>query len=148
METLQHGRNGRIRLDRSRNARSEAQDGLELHSRFMTIPRDYLLQTRESAWNDELPRPIPDDSAAFPLDLVDNPAAARLTVPRRPAFRLDQTKQEVETNEAAMFREWLKDTRETAKEWLDHTDAESVAGPSTLRSPSSFETNLEVWRQL
>lgn len=113
----------------------------------MSIPADYLARTRESAWNEELPRPIPDSSSAFPLELVDNPAANKLTVPSRPAFRLDQTKSEVELNEQRMFREWIKETRDITKEWIDGDD-QPEAGPSTLRSPSSFETNLEVWRQL
>lgn len=114
----------------------------------MTIPHDYLLRTREAAWNEELPRPISDSSSAFPLDLVDNPAANKLTVPCRPAFRMDQTKIEVERNEETMFREWIRETRDITKKWIDDAEAEPVAGSSTLRSPSSFETNLEVWRQL
>lgn len=114
----------------------------------MTIPHDYLLRTREAAWNEELPRPISDSSSDFTLDIIDNPVSNKLTVPSRPPFRMDQTKSEVERNEETMFREWIRGTRDITKKWIDDAEDEPVAGPSTLRSPSSFETNLEVWRQL
>lgn len=153
--------NGRIRLDRSHAARSEAHDDLDLHSRFLSIPRDYAETTRNAAWSDELLRPIPDSYAAFPVHMVDNPAGAELSVPARPPFLPDQTKREVEENEEEMFRKWLRRARQTVEDWVDGADVvsddnEGDESPETsndgavrsLRSPSSFEINLEVWRQL
>jgi hypothetical protein len=148
VEVLDHGRNGRIRLDRSHRARSEAQDGLELYSRFIAIPRDYVVRTRDAAWTEELPRPIPDSVASFPLELVDNPAGASLTVPSRPAFSPGSSKREVESNEEALFQSWLEDAHDVVEDWVDNKASEAGTAPVPLRSPSSFETNLEVWRQL
>ncbi|CAK9781736.1 P-loop containing nucleoside triphosphate hydrolase protein [Cutaneotrichosporon oleaginosum] len=148
VETLDHGSNGRIRLDRSHRARSEAHDGVELFSRFIAVPRDYVVRTRDAAWNDEIPRPIPDSVASFPLELVDNPAAAGLSIPSRPAFTPGQTKREVEQNEEAVFQSWLENARETVEAWVDNDGLDASEDFLPLRSPSSFETNLEVWRQL
>ncbi|GMK56024.1 hypothetical protein CspeluHIS016_0210800 [Cutaneotrichosporon spelunceum] len=153
IKVLEHGQNGRVRLDRSHNARSEAHDGLELFSRFIAVPRDYVVRTRDAAWDDQLPRPIPDSAATFPLGLVDNAAGANLSVPSRPPFKPGQTKREVEQNEEALFQEWFCGARNVVEGWVDGADIDSPNGdtntdPSPLRSPSSFETNLEVWRQL
>lgn len=152
--------NGRIRLDRSHAARSEAHEGLELHSRFLKIPRDYAVRTRDAAWADELQRPLPDSAAAFPLHLVDNPSGGELSVPARPPFLPGQTKREVEKNEEQMFQKWLRNARGTVEDWVDGSDAntegeegvpsetETDGTLAPIRSPSSFEINLEVWRQL
>jgi hypothetical protein len=146
--------NGTVKLDRSAAARSVAHDGLALDSRFLAIPRDYGVLTRNTAYADVLPRPLPDSAAAFPLHLVDNPAAADLTVPSRPKFQYGQTKREVEKNEEGMFRTWLDRAGSTVEDWFEGADVDSDSDsegsehPKELRSPSSFETNLEVWRQL
>lgn len=113
-----------------------------LESRFVSLPPRFLERTRDLAFSDPLPRPLPPSSARFPLKLVGRPEGARLTVPSRPKFRYDQTKKELERNEEGVFRKWLEGTREVVDEW--------VAGEEDgwQRSPSWFETNLEVWRQL
>ncbi|BEI85717.1 hypothetical protein CcaverHIS002_0600040 [Cutaneotrichosporon cavernicola] len=149
VEVLEHGKNGRIRLDRSHKARSEAHGGLELFSRFIAIPHDYVARTRDAAWNDQLPRPLPDSVASFPMSLVDNPTGVNLSVPSRPRFNTGQSKREVEQNEEAVFEAWLQGARDVVEGWVDGADMDSFNPDSTpVRSPSSFETNLEVWRQL
>ncbi|KAL1409274.1 hypothetical protein Q8F55_006107 [Vanrija albida] len=141
--------NGRTKIDKTTTARSEAQDVLELHSTFLAVPADYAERTRNAAWSDELQRPLPDSAAVFPLSLVDNPAARNLSVPARPSFRFGQSKREVEENEEGVFRKWLSDARATVDSWVNGDDGEAEGGAgSTIRSPSRFETNLEVWRQL
>jgi hypothetical protein len=95
----------------------------------------------------------------------------RLTCPTRPKFRYGQTKKEVERNEEGMFARWVAGTRGFVEEWVeggeeekreegeeeevdpagveemeDEGDGEKVW--ERLRSPTWFETNLEVWRQL
>lgn len=133
------GINGRARLDKREHARSQSQGGLELHSRFLAVPRDYVTRTRDAAWNDTVTRPLPDYVAVFPqAELVDHPAARSLCVPTRPPFFEGQSKGDVEANERLVFQEWLDRTRATMEAWVDDGS----------HSPSSFETNLEVWRQL
>lgn len=140
--------NGRTKIDKTKTARSEAQDVLELHSTFLAVPRDYAERTRNAAWADELQRPLPDSAAVFPLGLVDNPAARNLTVPARPSFRFGQSKREVEDNEEGVFRKWLSGSRATVDAWVNGDHEEDGGASSTIHSPSRFETNLEVWRQL
>jgi hypothetical protein len=128
---------------------------LALESKFVSIPKNYLERTRDLAYASPLERPLPDEAAAFPLHLVSNPAAAPLSVPGRPKFRYGQTKKEVEKNEEGVFRKWMAGVRGTVEAWVDEGawSAKGAAedGPKGLEwihSPSWFETNLEVWRQL
>ena len=55
-----------------------------------------------------------------------------IDIPKRPPWQYGQSKEEVEGQEAAMFREWLK----------------SVYDRYPVERLSFFEHNLEVWRQL
>ncbi|BEI88039.1 uncharacterized protein CcaverHIS019_0107570 [Cutaneotrichosporon cavernicola] len=113
-----------------------------LESRFVTLPPGFLDRTRDAAYADTLPRPLPPSASLFPLDLLTRPS--NLSVPARPKFRYGQTKKEVERNEEGVFRKWLASTRAEVTEWME-TSLEEGGEP---RSPSWFETNLEVWRQL
>lgn len=121
---------------------------LALESRFVSIPKHYLERTRDYAFSDALERPLSDSAAVFPLHLVTNPHASALTVPARPKFRYGQTKKEVEKNEEGVFRKWLAAAKGTVEDWV-HLGEEGVDdGQVWMHSPSWFETNLEVWRQL
>lgn len=113
-----------------------------LESRFVSLPPRFLERTRDLAFADPLPRPLPPTSAQLPIKLVERKEGAKLSVPSRPKFRYDQTKKEVEKNEEGVFRKWLEGTREVVDAWVA---GEEDGWP---RSPSWFETNLEVWRQL
>lgn len=128
---------------------------LALESKFVSIPKNYQERTRDLAYSSPLERPLPDESAAFPLHLVANPAAAPLTVPARPKFRYGQTKKEVEKNEEGVFRKWMAGVRGTVEAWVEDgawsgkpVDDDGPKGLEWIHSPSWFETNLEVWRQL
>lgn len=83
----------------------------------------------------------------------------QLTCPSRPAFNVGQTKEEVESNEEERYAEWMRDTRGFVEAWVedwvesedsaDESDGDEGEAPlRELRSPTWFETNLEVWRQL
>ena len=97
----------------------------------------------------------------------------QLTCPSRPRFRFGQTKKEVEKNEQGIFRIWLKNTEAVVRAWVESGGGQGVGdkiryveeGAHTEdleleqqqqqredgqwpRSPTWFETNLEVWRQL
>jgi hypothetical protein len=150
-ETLLPKSNGRTKIDKTSTSRSEAvHDALELRSKFTSVPRDYVERTRVAAWDDELERPLLDLATVFPLELVDNPAGKDLTVPSRPAFHAGQSKREVEDAEEEEFRKWRYATREIVDSWTNGTEENEndTSSASTLRSPSRFEINIEVWRQL
>lgn len=102
----------------------------------------------------------------------------RLSCPSRPKFRYDMTKKEVEKNEEGYYARWLSDTEQVVRAWVEGRDEEvqdgagngaggasgglgvdygaqgeedlafKVGGGLDSRSPTWFETNLEVWRQL
>jgi len=136
-----------------------------LVSTFVALTPEYMQQTRDEAFTLNLPRPIPDDAAIFPVHIMysDHEVAessnfAELSCPQRPTFGLDMTKEEVEKNEEEYHARWLKETEAVARRWVESTGSttpDPQAGsdrPETrgwLRhSPTWFETSLDVWRQL
>ncbi|KAL1410090.1 hypothetical protein Q8F55_004093 [Vanrija albida] len=117
---------------------------LRLESRFISLPPHYLERTRDLAFSAPLERPLPGTAAVFPVDVVSrSPPTGKLVIPARPKFRYGQTKKEVEKNEEGVYKKWLGATRATLDDWVlgEGDDGWPV-------SPSWFETNLEVWRQL
>ncbi|TXT10992.1 hypothetical protein VHUM_01743 [Vanrija humicola] len=117
---------------------------LRLESRFISLPPHYLERTRDLAFSTPLERPLPGTAAVFPVDVVTrSPPTGKLVIPARPKFRYGQTKKEVEKNEEGVYKKWLSGTRATLDEWV--LGEEENGWPV---SPSWFETNLEVWRQL
>jgi hypothetical protein len=119
-----------------------------------------LETTKSLAHSTTLDRPIPGDYAIFPVEQMLRDEG-RLTCPARPKFRFGQTKKEVEKNEEGLFKKWLKSTEEVVTEWVEggevvedeeetgaQADEQVQKKQEWPRSPSWFETNLEVWRQL
>jgi hypothetical protein len=125
----------------------------KLQSAFITLPPDFLQETKFLASTLPLPRPIHSEAAAF-VDPVDSNDEAALTCPRRPKWRFDMSKKEVEHNEEGVFKKWLEGTDSAIEKWLncEESKADQDSGPSEPskmpRSPTFFERNLEVWRQL
>ncbi|KAG8838367.1 hypothetical protein FRC18_004972 [Serendipita sp. 400] len=98
----------------------------------------------------------------------DEKPTMTMYAPKRPKWRYDQTKKEVEKNEEGLFSRWLKEmdvmvdkwqtSFATASEDTNRANAkgeeEGGKGASSeeiqvfKRSPTYFERNLEVWRQL
>jgi hypothetical protein len=62
------------------------------------------------------------------------------------------TKAALEKNEEGLFKKWLDQTDDLISEWLNGDGAvEGTAGQPALKmpcSPTYFERNIEVWRQL
>lgn len=69
------------------------------------------------------------------------------------------TKIEVEKNEEGLFKKWIDQTDQIVKQWQKGPEEEKKEGedetkeepaPSNVmpRSPTYYERNLEVWRQL
>ena len=62
------------------------------------------------------------------------------------------SKKEVEANEEGLFNKWLAQTDAAVEQWAASIN-EPVSGDSGAvaqmpSAPTSFERNLEVWRQL
>ena len=143
----------------STNAESSSR---RLESRFISVTPAYLALTRDLAHNVSLIRPIPASSAAFPIDILTaRGQEGKLTCPARPKFRFEQSKKELEMNEQGMFKKWLVGVEGVMKAWVEGDVEDEARDPAVLRdeeseerdqkwprSPSWFETNLEVWRQL
>lgn len=134
--------------------------------------RQYIARSKTTALTDPLPRPISVDAPYFPLELLEPAQAMKeaLSIPRRPKWKYEQTKKEVEANEAGLFKKWLAAADDAVERWRtvapkgDDDAAESegatpappepdadAASSSSIQWPRSttyFERNLEVYRQL
>ncbi|PIL31736.1 hypothetical protein GSI_06440 [Ganoderma sinense ZZ0214-1] len=161
------GRRGNTLPSTTRTAAADSTRRLE--SSFVKLPPAFLERTKVLASTLHLARPIPLKCAILPD--VDKPpsAADALTCPRRPKWRYDMSKKEVEANEEGLFKKWLYQTDAAVNAWCNPTTStqdgpQTASAPVTLTeddrkgssaiadqmppSPISFERNLEVWRQL
>ena len=139
-----------------------------LQSAFVKLPQKFLDHTKQLSSSIPLERPIPSElllsyPSIFSEDAENlgayGASSAQLTCPKRPKWRYDMSKEEVEKNEEGWFKKWLQSTDETVNSWfrsdLELSNAAVPPSPDLqeepLRMPSapaSFERNLEVWRQL
>ncbi|KAJ6621206.1 hypothetical protein B0H10DRAFT_2019215 [Mycena sp. CBHHK59/15] len=132
------------------------QSSRKLQSAFITLPPLFLEQTRVLAATLPLSRPIPNHSSVIAYNDFD--VDSTLTCPRRPKWKFDMSKIEVEHNEEGLFRKWLAQTDELVEKWQKpapvleapaNSDHEIPPPPQSMpRSTTYFERNLEVWRQL
>lgn len=147
-----------------------------LQSAFVKLPKEFLYETKRLAAALPLTRPIPSDRTLWNDDVLAAPRqsdsqgtaesdsqvarAAQLTCPRRPKWRYDMSKKEVEKNEEGLFSKWLDQTDALIAAELQSSATAPVADPEAdtdvvdvdaermPSAPTSFERNLEVWRQL
>ncbi|KAJ6604808.1 hypothetical protein DFH09DRAFT_1123865 [Mycena vulgaris] len=125
------------------------QSSRKLQSAFVTLPALFLEQTKVLAARLSLTRPIPNQVRRFPS--IDVDVESTLTCPRRPKWRFDMSKIEVERNEEGLFAKWLSQTDQSIEKWQEQwqsppdNDGQVTTMP---RSTTYFERNLEVWRQL
>ena len=129
----------------------------KLQSAFIKLSPAYLEKTRLIAAKQPLSHPLPPTVAVFnpdDLDQANSGDARKLTCPKRPKWRYDMSKNEVEKNEEGWFNKWLDQTDQVLNEWVDRgghasdDDTDSLGGSVMPRAPTHFERNLEVWRQL
>ena len=129
----------------------------KLQSTFIKLSPAYLDKTRFIAANQPAPRPLPPTVAVFDPDELDRSNegdARKLFCPKRPKWRYDMSKNEVEKNEEGSFKKWLDQTDQVLNEWVDSGPSTSDGGTDNQgiaimpRAPTHFERNLEVWRQL
>lgn len=123
---------------------------MKLESRFIRLSKDRADENRLRAANERLHRPIdpslavlqeqdlvpPKRTAAELLVAGEKDASVdELTCPKRPKWKYTMTKAEVEKNEEGVFRSWLATT-------------DALIARDKDASPTFFERNLNVWRQL
>lgn len=132
----------------------------KLQSAFVKLPKPFLEETKRLSASIALQRPIPSDVAVW-RD-IDAPEAhpdgdtksPQLTCPKRPKWRYDMTKKEVEKNEEGLFKKWIDQTDGLVNTWCDPAAISAKDKPESEgieampHAPTSFERNLEVWRQL
>ncbi|KAK7680578.1 hypothetical protein QCA50_016360 [Cerrena zonata] len=147
-----------------------------LQSAFVKLPHEFLELTKSVAAALPLERPVPLQAALL-LDLADtlsDPSDAKskddpcsepsptasantvtLTCPKRPKWRYNMTKEMVEKNESALFKKWLDQTDDAVDAWCEQKNSRvTTKGTGTEEAvvmphaPTSFERNIEVWRQL
>lgn len=129
-------------------ASSVIESARKLQSAFVKLPPDFLEQTKSLASTLPLLRPIPDERAIFPNFPREGETDLEvLSCPKRPKWRYDMTKLEVERNEEGLFKKYLAQTDQALERWQGMPDS-TDSGSGMPRSPSYFERNLEVWRQL
>ena len=132
----------------------------KLQSVFIKLPQTFLEETEAVASTAPLFRPI-SYKVAHSHDFANDGSTTELGIlscPKRPKWRFDMFKKEVEHNEEGFFKKWLAQTDELVERWqkgrksepLGSEDAQEfygkpLAGPP---SPTYFERNTEVWRQL
>lgn len=121
-----------------------------LQSAFLKPSRSFLDLSRLLSTTLTLPRPIPEDAIYPSKDVILDDYLDDLGCPKRPAWSFNSTKKEVEQNEERKFQEWLKGAQASVEKWrgvgLESTEERIVSGE--IKSPSYFELNLQVWRQL
>ncbi|KAI0756793.1 P-loop containing nucleoside triphosphate hydrolase protein [Daedaleopsis nitida] len=145
-----------------------ADSSRRLESSFVKLPPAFLEKTRVIASRLPLQRPIPSDLAILPdvdklLPDADPAQSNQLTCPKRPKWRYDMSKKELEANEEGLFKKWLVQTDAAVTAWCTADDvgpasstspaAQQASGEvqtidSMPHAPTSFERNLEVWRQI
>ena len=124
----------------------------KLQSTFIKLPPKYLEETKLLASTLPLSRPIPIEKAIFKSSHIKADFQTDvLTCPKRPKWRFEMSKLEVERNEEGVFKKWLAQTDQLLQEWQNREEqnpGDITTATAQLRPPSYFERNLEVWRQL
>ena len=138
----------------SQAAAAAADAARRLQSSFVKLTADFLNETRRLASDIPLTRPIPPQAAIWQEASDGSPSSEGpiLTCPKRPRWRYDMSKKEVEANEEGLFKKWLAQTDAAVEQWAASINEPVPGGlapvPKMPSAPTSFERNLEVWRQL
>jgi hypothetical protein len=156
-----HKNKGKLTIGRSTalgtvdlKARAKAK---ELQSSFVGLTKEYIEAANRRAFNQVLPRPLTREVAHFrtPVQLEAEPELQkkvqdldeRLWCPIRPKWRHSMTKNELDRNEETQFAKWLEGMDLIHDEYMALPRLDDQGRVDT-RSPSFFERNLSVWRQL
>lgn len=150
----------------AQNAAAKIEASRKLQSAFRKVSPEFLALWREKASNEPVQRPIDDKKKYFDIGVVHQQGSDDLTTPKRPKWRYEMSKEEVERNEEGMFEKWRAETEAKIDRWRRRevnlpnsppADAEKHVKEEfealrtkelTMRPPTFYEENLEVWRQL
>jgi hypothetical protein len=133
---------------------SQHDSARKLQSKFTKLPPNFLDESKLAASSLPLPRPLSAQSTKLPSLSAEVTAPRLLTCPRRPKWRYDMTKMEVERNEEGLFKKWITETDIDVLEWQQSSSKvvslDIPENPETVmpHSTTHFERNIEVWRQL
>lgn len=159
------GPKNRSAVPPSQSSQNAVESSRKLQSAFIKLPPSFLEDTKLLASSLILPRPIKPEDALLPAGMIgeeDDAMNKLLTCPKRPKWRFDMSKKEVETNEEGLHKKWITQMDEIVSDWqkgpeepnstAEQTEEEEAIKPEEPkqmpRSPTYFERNLEVWRQL
>ncbi|KAG8731249.1 hypothetical protein FRC11_004655 [Ceratobasidium sp. 423] len=119
-----------------------------LISSFLKPSPQFLEASKKAASTEILVRPISESSRILSPSICEV-SDQGLTCPRRPKWRYEMTKKEVEKNEEGLFAKWIAQTDETINTWRQ-ANLVPVQGTSESipPAPTYYERNVEVWRQL
>ncbi|KAI0315263.1 hypothetical protein OF83DRAFT_1277345 [Amylostereum chailletii] len=128
-----------------------------LQSTFVKLSASLLEKSKISASR------IPYNVPFLPLGRIaperEAEMSGTMTCMRRPKWRYEMSKKEVEKNEEGMFTKWLAVNDKLVEDWvtLGEEEREASRAGEDLRaseeesvplSPTIYERNIEVWRQL
>ena len=158
------GQINRSALSQSQSSQNAVESSRKLQSSFIKLPPYFLEDTKLLASSLILSRPIKPEAVLLPASLIgeNHDAMSKLlTCPKRPRWRFDMSKKEVETNEESLHKKWITQMDETVSDWQKGSKEHKSVAEQTEeeenkpedfkqmpRSPTYFERNLEVWRQL
>ncbi|KAG9314066.1 hypothetical protein JVU11DRAFT_4846 [Chiua virens] len=101
-----------------------------LQSQFVKLDKGFLDDTRALAGSIALRRPIPGDVVVLrPEWITPTPPKSQLTpltLPRRPKWRYQMSKDELDANEQAYFRTWLAQQDAIVEQWQRALNAPSA----------------------
>ncbi|GAA5882209.1 hypothetical protein JCM16303_002281 [Sporobolomyces ruberrimus] len=127
---------------------------MALESRFIRLPKSIQEIHRNKAATEILKRPIEEEMGVLRVEELQPARGDELICPKRPKWSYNSTKKEVEKNEEGMFRKWLTTTDEalaklsSSQRETDQDDDYYDLPTSINSSPTFYERNLNVWRQL
>jgi hypothetical protein len=152
-------RAGLVSGAQSSSSQNAVESARKLQSTFIRLPPTFLEDTKLLASSLALPRPIAPEAALLNSSKTggeDDALLGQLSCPRRPKWRFDMSKVEVEKNEEGLHKKWIVQMDQIVEDWQkghqkNQEEGDEIKPRGMLempRSPTYFERNLEVWRQL
>lgn len=151
---LNRKRKGHMQASNNQAGQASAR---KLQSAFTKLSTQFLDETKTLSSVLPLPRPLPIDASILPeYTLSADQDTTIWSCPKRPKWNYEMSKKDVEANEEGIFKKWLSNLDAAIETWRDQdkrpepmSENEIPAPRMTMpRSPTYFERNIDVWRQL